>query len=292
MVRMPVAVLAGAVLLCPAIGFGGPARAEAGRAGVWRPGSVVALGDSISAGFNACGWFTSCVSRSWSAGDHAAVDSHYLRLRRDHAGIAGHNVNLAVPGTVSAELAAQARQAVRRGADYVTILVGAQDACVRTERQMTPVADFAANIETALGVLRDGLPQARVFIASIPDVQRLWRVGKDNAFARTFWSVGRLCQSMLARPTSMAKSDRERRDRVRARVMAFNETLARACDAYGPACRHDGGAVFSYPFTLSHVSKWDYFHPNTEGQRIIAERTASVLRGWDLPAPLPAERAR
>jgi lysophospholipase L1-like esterase len=287
MVRTSVTALAGAALVCSAVLVPEPARAAD-----WRPESIVALGDSISAGFNACGWFVACTSRSWAAGDNAAVNSHYLRLRREHPQISGRNINLAVAGTVSAGLAAQARQAVRREADYVTILVGAQDACVREERLMTSVAAFRRNIDTALGVLRAGLPGARVFVAGIPDIKRLWRVGKDNPLARTFWSVGRICQAMLARPTSTAKADRARRDRVRARVVAFNEVLAEACAAYGPACRDDGGAVFSYPFTLAHVSKWDYFHPNAEGQRVIAERTAFVLRGWDLPVPVPAEEAR
>lgn len=27
------------------------------------------------------------------------------------------------------------------------------------------------------------------------------------------------------------------------------------------------------PFALSHLSTWDYFHPNTSGQRLLAEIT-------------------
>ncbi|MDF5757989.1 SGNH/GDSL hydrolase family protein [Spongiactinospora sp. TRM90649] len=285
MVRTSVAALAGAAIVCSAVLVPLPARAAA-----WRPESIAALGDSISAGLNACGWYVACPSRSWSTGDNATVNSHYLRLRRDVAAISGHNVNLAASGTVSAELAAQAREAVRRDAAYVTILVGAQDACVREERLMTSVAAFRRNIDTALGVLREGLPRARVFVASIPDIKRLWRVGKDNALARTFWSVGKICQSMLAKPQSTAKADQTRRDRVRDRVVAFNRSLSDACTAYGPACRTDDGAVFSYPFTLAQVSKWDYFHPNADGQRVIAAQTASVLRNWDLPvSPLPLD---
>ena len=26
----------------------------------------------------------------------------------------------------------------------------------------------------------------------------------------------------------------------------------------------------NYPFTLGHLSTWDYFHPNAEGQKILA----------------------
>ncbi|SDK63516.1 Lysophospholipase L1 [Nonomuraea jiangxiensis] len=240
---------------------------------------MAALGDSISTGFNACGFFVSCTSRSWSAGDNREVSSHYLRLSELSGTIQKHNHNFAVPGATSADLLGQVRKAVAAKADYVTILIGAQDACTRTEDAMTPVQTYRRRLDAALAELRSGMPQARVFFASIPDVRRLWQVAKDNALARTFWAAGRICQSMLARPTSAKAADTERRARVRARVMAYNRESAAACAAFGPACATDGGAVFSYPFTLRHVSRWDYFHPNVAGQRIIAEET--FTRGFE-----------
>ncbi|WP_182907019.1 GDSL-type esterase/lipase family protein [Microbispora sp. H13382] len=232
---------------------------------------MAALGDSISAGFNACGWYVACTSRSWSAGDFPSVNSHYLRLLAMGSAIKGHNLNFAVPGSTSADLPGQARQAAEAGAGYVTVLIGAQDACVGSEREMTPVGTFRRNIDAAFDVLRP--TGARVFVASIPDVKRLWRVGKDNGWARVFWGIGHICQSMLANPTSTAKKDEARRDRVRGRVMDYNEQLRQACARYGPACRYDGGAVFSYPFTLKQVSAWDYFHPNADGQKALAKIT-------------------
>jgi lysophospholipase L1-like esterase len=235
------------------------------------PKVMAALGDSISAGFNACGWYVSCTSRSWSAGDDANVGSHYLRLLGVSPAIRGHNLNLAVPGAASADLAAQARQAAARGAGYVTILIGAQDACKESEAAMTPVATYRRAVDEALAVLRP--TGARVFIASIPDLKRLWLVGKDNGWARSFWAIGRICPTMLADASSLAKKDEARRERVRARVIAYNEQLREACTLYGSACRYDGGAVFSYPFTLRHVSGWDYFHPNAEGQKALAQAT-------------------
>ncbi|WP_067184780.1 SGNH/GDSL hydrolase family protein [Microtetraspora niveoalba] len=235
------------------------------------PMVMAALGDSISSGFNACGWYVSCASRSWSTGDDAGVNSHYLRLRALVPGIGGHNVNLAVPGSTSADLPGQARAAVEKGAGYVTVLIGAQDACVGSESEMTPVAVFERRVREALAVLRP--TGARVFVGSIPDLRRLWSVGRTSTLARTFWTVGHICPSMLADPDSSARKDRLRRDRVRAQVIAYNDALEKACLAYGPACRYDGGAVFSFPYTLRHVSAWDYFHPSGEGQRALAEVT-------------------
>ncbi|GGS76574.1 lipoprotein [Planobispora rosea] len=266
----------------------GPAAAVPERP--WRPAVMAALGDSISAGFNACGWYVSCTSRSWSAGDHTDVRSHYLRLRAADGAIEGNNVNLAVPGATSANLAGQMRQAVARRADYVTILIGAQDACVPEERRMTPVEVYQRRVAEALRLFRQGRPAGRVFVASIPDIKRLWQVGKDDPIARGFWSVARICPTMLARPTSTTEADRARRDRVRARVAAYNAALARVCADYGPACRFDGNAVFGYRFTLDHVSRWDYFHPNADGQRLIAAQTFAAVDDWvGAPATEPAE---
>ncbi|MEU4833537.1 GDSL-type esterase/lipase family protein [Streptosporangium sp. NPDC023615] len=275
----------------------------ASAADAWRPRVMAALGDSISAGFNACGWYVPCASRSWSTGDHPSVRSHYLRLGDLGSGTPPRTVNLAVPGSTSAGLAGQMARAISRGADYVTILLGAQDACVREERLMTPVDLYESRMAQALAAFRAGRPGGRVFLASVPDVGRLWRIGKGSTVARGFWAVGRICPTMLARPTSTSPADRARRDRVRARIAGYNAALARVCAAYGPACRYDGGEVFAQRFTLGHVSKWDFFHPNAAGQRLIAEKTFRMMGDWfaedgadpvadpveePLSAPLPA----
>ncbi|GAA4565967.1 GDSL-type esterase/lipase family protein [Planotetraspora kaengkrachanensis] len=244
----------------------GTAHARTSRQAM--PRVMAALGDSISSGFNACGWYVSCTSRSWAAGDYSGVDSHYLRLLAVSPALRGHNLNFAVPGATSAELAAQARQAAAAGAEYVTILIGAQDACQDSEAAMTPVATYRQRIDAALAVLRP--TGAHVFVASVPDLKRLWSVGRTSKWARAFWAIGRICPSMLANAGSADRRDEARRDRVRARVMAYNEQLRQACALYGTACRYDGGAVFSYPFTLNHLSAWDYFHPNADGQRALA----------------------
>lgn len=244
------------------------------------PRVMVALGDSISSGFNSCGFFLSCRSRSWSAGRHDSVDSHYVRLKALGASLAPKNY--AVPGAASADLLGQVRKAVAERADYVTVLIGAQDACTSSEGRMTSVALYRYRLERALDQLRAGVPGVRVLLASIPDVHRLWEVAKDQAKARTVWRLGRVCQSMLARPTSTAKADVRRRANVRARIMDYNREAAEICAARS-WCRTDGGAVFAYPFTLKQVSRWDYFHPNVAGQRVLAELTFGNGFDWADP---------
>lgn len=236
----------------------------------WSPGSMASLGDSITRGFNACGFYLDCPSRSFGTGDDPAVNSHYLRLLAANPAIAGHAFNDARSGAKAMDLPGQAGVAVAQGAEYVTVLIGANDACAPSEAAMTGVQAFRGYLNTALATLRAGLPSARVLLISIPDLRRLWEVAHGSLLARGAWGLLRFCQSMLARPTSTAPQDMDRRARVRQRVIDYNAQLADACAGYGPNCAFDGNAVFNYPFTLDQVSGWDYFHPNASGQAILA----------------------
>lgn len=244
------------------------------------PSSMSSLGDSITRGFNACGWYVDCTSRSFSTGDNSSVNSHYLRIRAANPAINGRNHNDSQTGADSFDLAGQANAAVSRGVQYVTVLIGANDACTGSESSMTPVGTFRSNIDAGLNRLRSGLPGAQVFVISVPDIQRLWSVGRGSGSARTAWSLFGICQSMLANPTSNAQADVDRRNRVRQRVVDYNSQLAQACAAYGPNCRFDNNAVFGYPFALNQLSTWDYFHPNATGQQVLANVTYAAGFGW------------
>lgn len=244
------------------------------------PSSMSSLGDSITRGFNACGWYVDCTDRSWSTGGYSSVNSHYLRIRAKNSAINGRNYNDARSGAKMADLNGQAQTAVSRGVQYVTILMGANDACTSSESTMTPVATFRAQLDQALATLKAGLPNAAVFVSSVPDVKRLWFIGKDSSSARNAWDGFNICQSMLANPTSTAQADVDRRNRVQQRVVDFNTQLAQACTAYGANCDFDGNAVFGYPFVLSQVSSWDYFHPNTSGQQVLASVTYPAGFNW------------
>jgi lysophospholipase L1-like esterase len=243
------------------------------------PGSMASLGDSITRGFDSCGWWQDCPSRSWATGDDTSVNSQYLRIRAKNPAISGHAYNDAKTGAKASDLSGQAQAAASQHVGYVTILMGANDACTSSESTMTPVATFSAQVSSALSVLAAGLPDAYIDLVSIPDIKRLWYVGKGNLAARTVWSAAGICQSMLANPTSTSAADNARRDRVRQRVIDFNAVLAQACAQY-PRCRFDGNAVFSYQFTLSQVSGWDYFHPNTAGQAVVADVTYRTGYAW------------
>ena len=275
-----VVALAVALLVTVSVTPRSSARYALGERPLPLPTSMAALGDSITAGYNACGQFEDCPDHSWSTGTAPDVNSHYQRLLAVSPGIEGHATNLARSGAKVDDLARQADEAVAVQPGYVTVLIGANDACTSSENDMTSVADFRTSLDAAFAVLASNLPKTRVFVASIPDLLRLWEVEHRDRLAQLVWYVGSICQSMLDHARSTDAGDVARRERVRQRVADYNEQLREACAGYGPRCRLDGNAVFDHPFTAGEVSSWDAFHPDTAGQRLIAELTSTAGFDW------------
>jgi lysophospholipase L1-like esterase len=257
-------------------------RPTAGRtkAPAGYPASMAALGDSITAGVGSCLTYLACGGNSWSAGTSDGVDSHYRRILAKNSKIKGEVHNFAEPGAEADALAGQASRAVRAKVQYVTVLIGANDACAGRLADMTPVATFRDQVDRGLAKLKKGLPKARVLVASIPDLYRLWQLGRDDDQAVRLWGSGRICPSMLADPTSTAASDDRRRRAVRDRVDAYDDELREACEEYGSRCRWDAGEVHNLRFTLDLVSPLDYFHPSQKGQNELAEVTFPRKFDW------------
>jgi lysophospholipase L1-like esterase len=243
------------------------------------PTSMAALGDSITAGFASCGTILVCGRNSWATGTSDDVDSHYLRIKSDNDRISGHEHNYAVPGARADDLERQAREAVKAKVDYVTVLIGANDACTSTVDGMTSAKTFRSEIDAGLQVLKKGLPKAHVLVVSLPDLYRLWELGHDDSHAQRAWKLG-ICPSLLADPTSNDQSDQDRRQAVAKRIDDYDDQLAAACKAYGKRCRWDHGAVHGVRFSLSLVNHLDYFHPDADGQKRLAEVTYPGSFDW------------
>ena len=270
-----VSILTALVLATVTALLAGPASAArpgGGGGAAGYPASIASLGDSITRGFNAGGWYSDWPSRSWSTGSDSAVVSHYSRLTRLNQKTTVRAWNDADTGAKMNALAGQALTAKNQGAKYVTVLMGANDACTSTEAGMTSVATFRSQFANAMATLMTQASPPKVLVASIPDIYRLYTVGKNSSAARNAWNSFGICQSMLANPQSTDQADIDRRARVRQRVVDFNAQLAAVCATYA-TCKYDAGAVFGYQFQLSHLSTWDYFHPNTSGQAVLADVT-------------------
>lgn len=231
---------------------------------------MAALGDSITQAFLVCG-FGNCPQSSWSTGSTDGLTSHSQRIAQAR-GQAVDTHNLAVSGSTVFDLAGQVGAAISLKVDYVTVLIGANDACAPTEDAMTSVAQFTTAFNQAIAALAAGLPKARILVVSTPDLRQLWRVGKDRTDVRARWERFSICQSMLADPLSAGSAAAGRRERVRGRVIAYNRAMAADCARY-PRCRWDKSAVFGHQFTLADVGTMDYWHPSLSGQRRLAEVT-------------------
>jgi len=233
------------------------------------PKSMAALGDSITQATNVCCWYGDHPAQSWSTGGGRfdGITSHYERLLQLQPAILGKNFNDSRSGARASALPGQAAAAAGQRAEYVTILIGANDLCTSSASTMTPVETFRTQVNQALATLDQMRPRPKVFVSSIPNIYQLWSVLHTSATAQFVWSAAQICQSML----STANTE-EMRQQVVQRELAFNAVLAETCGNYR-MCSTDGGAVYNYNFTASDVSVLDYFHPSLQGQAKLADIT-------------------
>ena len=234
------------------------------------PTSMASIGDSITRAADVCCWYGDHPSNSWSTGGAGwdRVTSLYERIRALNPAIAGRNHNDAVSGAKMANGPAQAQRAVTQQAQFVTILLGANDLCTSSPRSMTRVRISERSCVRRCKSSSRACPRMRV--SSWPASQTFTGCGPSitrTGSARLVWDAADICQSLLA-PTRTE----EQRQLVRTRNIAFNAVLAKECAAY-PRCRFDRNAVFNFQFSRSHVSKLDYFHPNLAGQAELARVT-------------------
>jgi lysophospholipase L1-like esterase len=270
---------AGVALVLATLGTASSASATAGTAGTTPavvatapapplPDSIAAIGDSITQAVDVCCFYGNWPGQSWSTG-HVPFDgiaSHYERIRAQNPAIRGHRWNNAVPGAQMADAPAQARASVGQGAQYVTILMGANDLC-GWDGTLTPTATFRAQFAETLDILSTGLPASHVFVASIPNLYQLWSILRTNPVAQTVWQAAGICPSMLNFLNSPAD-----RQAVIDREAELNQVLETVCATWSN-CRFDNYRTYNYDFTRPMVSKLDYFHPSLSGQSTLATLT-------------------
>ncbi|WP_328428026.1 SGNH/GDSL hydrolase family protein [Streptomyces sp. NBC_00443] len=232
------------------------------------PASIAAVGDSITTGFDACSVLSDCPEVSWATGSSPRVDSLAVRLL-GRAKAAERSWNYAVTGARMTDVAGQLAQAVTRRPELVAVMAGANDACRDTTDAMTSVADFRAQFEDAMGTLREALPKTQVYVASVPNLMRLWEQGRTSPMGKQVWKLG-ICPSMLGDADSLTAAANQRRATVQERVEAYNDVLEQVC-AKDRRCRFDDGAVYEFRFGGKQLSQWDWFHPSVNGQARLAE---------------------
>jgi PKD repeat protein len=282
----------GAVLLSASflVAIAGPVAAAGTGPVLPLPHSIAAVGDSITQAASSGGILgADYPQNSWSTGTNTSVNSHYLRLLALGAPIAGQNFNRSVSGAKMSDINGQIAGLVAIQPEYLTIEIGGNDLCTSSEAAMTPVSTFRSQFQQAMATLTAGSPNTNVFVASIPRALGLWELFRNDFFARFIWSIGGICQSLLANPTSTNQADVDRRARVGQRNIDYNQVLAEVCAAT-PRCLFDGNAVYNTSFTSGDVAG-DYFHPSTQGQAKLAAVSWAAGYTWSNEPPNQAPTA-
>jgi lysophospholipase L1-like esterase len=239
--------------------------------------NIGAVGDSISAGFNADRLLNNR-ELSWSTGTSGdrRVLSHFHRLTDIHGSAHVRAFNEAVMGSESADLPQQTRRLSGRQLDYVTVLIGANDVCTWSGPDLDEkLRRFKTHVTFSVQTLLDGNPGVRVVLVQIPDLFRLWELGMANN-CQSKWNLFGICAPLLAEDRTM-----EERLEFRSRWEIANATLANIADQLN--ARFPGQVQFDETlgqteFEAEHLSRLDCFHPSVAGQNLIAEKTWQA--GW------------
>jgi lysophospholipase L1-like esterase len=267
--KVSTVLLVCALLVCamPVIEAAKPGGGGGASSGL--PSVMAALGDSITRAYNvdSNNWIEH-PEHSFATGYDGAdiVSSHYERIKAKERAINGYNYNDAVSGAEMVDIATQADSAIAQRAQYVTIEIGGNDICAGDLAGVTPVETFRAQFRAAADKLKAGLPGAKVYVMSVPDVYLLWKLYDGNWQAEFTWDAFGICQSMLS--NSRTESDRQW---LRSINIQYNDVLAQETAAYGFAW--DNNAVFNTQFLREDVSQVDFFHPSMKGQAKLAERS-------------------
>jgi lysophospholipase L1-like esterase len=238
------------------------------------PTKITSLGDSITQAFQTCSFpFTNCPQNSWATGTSTTVKSVFLRIKEHNS--SASETNRSVSGAKVASLNEQAKKAVSDKAELVTILIGANDACANPS---TSQSSYSSAFQSAINTLKSGLPSARIYVASVPNLMHLWELFHTNKTATRSWEFTKECPGIMTEPTSEGTAAKARRAATLAAEEGYDATLKSVCAAT-PNCQYDNGALFAASFVASEVSTNDYFHPSITGQASLA------LLAWEELSP-------
>jgi lysophospholipase L1-like esterase len=230
------------------------------------PSKVTSMGDSITRAFQTCGFFgwTDCPQNSWATGTSSTVKSVFFRIKEHNSSATA--TNRAVTGAKVASLNKEAKEAVSDKAEFVTILIGANDACANPS---TSQASYQSAFQESINTLKSGLPNARIYVASVPNLMHLWELFHNNRTATSSWEFTKECPGIMTEPTSEGTAAKARRAATLAAEEGYNATIKSICAATAN-CQYDNGALFAATFVASEVSTHDYFHPSLSGQTSLA----------------------
>ena len=260
------------------------------------PSLLGAIGDSYSQAYN-----TSAQHRydnpvySWVVGSARGDGVYSVRERLLALGAKLTVVDAATSGKKMNDAPRQAAEIVAAAAGlrtgqkaFVTFELGTNDLCDDPE---TSAADFEAQLDAAISILRQGLPAgSEILMLPIPDFDHFRAITQADpqaraALARTVNS--RNCAPFLGSDSSLTL------DQARATMAAYDSILTDTCNAIqstdGAAgrlyCRTDLAALSDRDFEIADLSTVDYFHPSQSGQARMAAAAWSASAWSAIPLP-------
>ncbi|MEX2015825.1 MAG: GDSL-type esterase/lipase family protein [Candidatus Hydrogenedentales bacterium] len=235
------------------------------------PNSMAVIGDSISqAALSDDSIDPNQPEHSWSTGNSGSdpVFSHYERILASNPGISGRNHNNSENGADSGDLVAQANQTVSQGVEYVTILIGGNDVCAGSTAGMTSVAEYTSRFNQAIDILQAGLPGSIILVVEVPNVGRIYDVGRFDFWCLVKWDTFGFCDNMLTNGSTQ-------RNAAKARNVEYNNALRTLSSQQGVFFDDD---TFEINFSKGSLSNIDCFHPDMSLQATLASVTYSASR--------------
>jgi len=163
--------------------------------------------------------------------------------------------------------------------DYVTLMIGPNDACAETTAEMVSTNAYYSNVSRAVDEMLARSADTKIVVGSIPNIESLRSVAKD---ARLYWGVS--CETLWEKvklcPTLTTLSDPYERAIVGERIRDYNNALHDIVEsrraAFGDRIRF-AAETYQQDFSANDLSI-DCFHPNRHGQALLAEVTWQA--GW------------
>jgi lysophospholipase L1-like esterase len=223
---------------------------------------------------------------SWAAGYDTArrVESHSYRLTQiQHLKKQIPTYNAAISGAESEHVLAtqvdrlsewSLKTVKKPFPDYVTLMIGPNDACADSTDQMVDTNTYYSNVSKVIDEMLARSPDTKIVVGSIPNIETLRGVAKD---ARLYWGIscGELWEKTKLCPTLTTLSDPYQRAIVAARIQDYNSALQQIVETrradFGDRIRF-AEQTYKEVFTANELSI-DCFHPNSHGQDRIANAT-------------------
>ena len=233
---------------------------------------MAVLGDSISTGMNVSAYLKEAKDLTWSTGKNLPA-SHFSRFQSELGvtKIAAHNV--AKAAVTSFDLGRQIDAIDSDQLDYVTMQIGANDLCLSVGKNEDQLNSYGSRIESAIDKLINRYPDVKILLTPVPYMNRLVELYGNNFKCKLVWAsaknFGLSCDSLLGR--SANQSSRQKFEDYR---KDLNEQLGEVAKRYPDNVSFNPG-IGNTSFEKSHISNLDCFHPDKEGQSLIADKT------WD-----------